>query len=244
MVWPSIFNQWWFWAMIGVIALTGVIKSTPLKKFPIFNDKKLLIWIAIAGLVITSGMLGSFSLGSLVKSSVTSGVVISQLQTTTAYTFDGAGYADDVADSSVNTKVNSIFYINETHITGDGNIENGVFMVTRSGDLKASACTVSVSKPERYTISDTTYHIVNEDVNTGIMTAYVHTGASSAVATQADPKESNQLAFAEGVAVGYVALNISLDETGFDPLTIYNTKDINVDICGYPFVFQVVKADV
>ena len=99
-------------------------------------------------------------------------------------------------------------------------------------------------KPPRFDISDTTYHLVDEtSASDTTMKAFVHTGSSTGAATAADPKESNYLAFDEGVANGFVAVNITIDETAWDELTQYDSKFINVDVCGYAYTFELVKAD-
>jgi hypothetical protein len=232
------------WVILGLIAMFayGIIKSSPLKKVPVFNNKSQLLMVCVVCFLLTSGILGSLGLGNIISGDKSSSpITISQLQTTTAYQVTGAATAQ--ADSSSDTTKQSDFYLNETQLAGNAHINLGVMKVTRAGSLDASSCEVSVLKPERYSISDTTYHIVDESASTGTMFAYISTGSTSAAATSADPKETNQLSFAEGVSTGFVGLNITLDETGFDPLNLYDTKTIPVDICGYNYNFIVHKAD-
>ena len=170
------------------------------------------------------------------------GADVVQLQTTTAYLFSGNVTA--VADSGSDSTKGSVFYINETQVAGNGYIDTGVWQVRRAGSLPADSCLVQVIKPPRFDISDTTYHLVDEvSASDTTMKAYVHTGSSTGDASNSDPKETNYLAFDEGVANGFVAVNITIDETAWDELTQYDSKFINVDVCGYAYSFELVKAD-
>lgn len=235
----DLFSNWQFWAiLLAVTILAWTVVAKFFKRINLNKGKVMLISIIALFLAVGgASMLGVGTVG--VESN--GGVVISGLQTTTAYVMSGVG--GDLADSTTDNTKSFHVYGNETHMAGNAYVNKGVFQVTRSGDLEATSCPVTVYKPPRYDISDTTYHIVDEDANTGVMYAYVHTASSSGVATSADPKEKNQLAFAEGVAVGYVAFNITIDETGFDPLTQYDTKTIHTNVCGYPFAFVIHKGD-
>lgn len=209
-----------------------------MRRMNISKGKALLIGVVALGL-----SLGGASLLGVGTISSSSGVSIVQLQTTTAYSVSNTTSNAVVTDTGFDDTKLSDFYVDEGDINSDAEIGSGVFMVTRGGTLDPASCLVKLNKPPVYKISNTEYQIVNEDSMTGVMTAYVHTGTSSAVATGADPKEKNMLAFDRGVATGYVSFNISLDETGFDPLTQYDYKDITANICGYKYTWRVHKAD-
>ena len=200
-------------------------------------------FISAVGILFATGLFSLAMLGTGTAAGIGGGIGIERIQTTTAFHVDNDTGGTDVADSGIDDTRMSDFYLTEVDMNSDGVIEAGVFAVTRSGNLNAASCPVTVLKPARYEISDTTYHIVNEDADTGVMDAHILTGASSAVATTAHPKETTQLAFDEGVAVGYVSFSISLDETGFDPLTQYDYKDVNANICGYPYTWRIHKND-
>lgn len=213
-----------FWAIFG-------------KYFRRLNLKKgQVMLIGVIGLALTLGVAGMLGVGTT-GGIVSSGLTISQIQTTTAYTLL------NVSDSGVDDTRMSDFYPDENILNGNAPIDDGVWLVTRSGSLSPASCQVKVIKPPRYDISDTTYHIVDEDANTGVMYAYIYTGTTTDAADGTHPKETNMIAFDEGVSTAYVSVNITLDETGFDPLTQYDYKDIHVDICGYPYVFRVHKSD-
>ena len=206
-------------------------------------NKSRIYLIAVIGLLFAWGIvsLSTFGIGSTAFSA--SSIDISRIQTTTAFHVDNDTTGVDLADVGVDDTRMSDFYIDEPTANADPIIEAGIFQVTREGKLDANSCPVSVIKPPRYDISDTTYHIVNEDADTGVMTAYVRATSDSGVATTSHPKETSSLPFAEGVSVGYVSFLIEIDETGFDPLSQYDKKDINVDICGYPYTFRLHKSD-
>ena len=198
------------------------------------------IVLAIIGLVISMGGTAWLGLGSVGTAGSVGSVAISSIQNTDEFFIKNSTFAPSNSD----TNVKSVFYITETEAASDGAIiMNGTLMATRSGKLDAVSCPVVVSKPPRYDISDTTYHIVKEDSDTGVMEAYIYTGSSSGYADTSDPKESHQLAFADGVATGYVSYRVTIKETGFDALSQYDSKRISTNICGKPYVFEIVKSD-
>ena len=227
----------WFYVILVLLGMFGMkyVRKIPLvKKLP----KQVLVWGGIVGIVLITGVLGTgfalFGTGSLA-----SGVTISQLQTTTAYHVDNStGGIAGLTDMGIDNTRQSDFYLSEADTQDNAYIEGGVFMLTRKGSLAPASCKVEVFKPARYDISDTTYHIVDEDANTGIMNVYVETGDTTGVATTASPKEKNQLAFAEGVSTGFVGLRIDIDDTGFIELTQWDTKDVIADLCGYKIRVQ------
>ena len=233
-------NPWLYVVLIGM-AISGIGMRT-LKKVNL-NKNKIYVISAIGLLfafgIVSLAMLGIGGTGSLIGGS---GVIIDRIQTTTAYTLDNDTTGVNVADSGTDDTRQSIFYLTEPTANGDALIEAGIFTVTRKGDLIPASCEVRVIKPASYDIADTTYRIVTQDVDTGVMNAYVSTD-TNAVATTSDPKETSQLAFAEGVATGYVSFLIEIDETGVDPMTQYAEKHIQTSICGYPYTFTIVKAD-
>ena len=201
-------------------------------------NRNRIIALAIIGLFFAYGGASMIGVGSTASLLGASAIDIDRLQTTTAYNFTNGTIVSDSGDDDTRQ---SDFYVNT--MGANGWIDAGVFLLTRSGKLDANSCNVRVIKPARYEISDTTYHIVNEDATTGVMTAYVHTGSTTGVATTSDPKETNVLAFAEGVAQGYVSYYISIDATGFDALSQYDSKTIVTDNCGYPYKFKLIKND-
>ena len=203
-------------------------------------SKRMLTWIVAIGLVLTLGGSAFIGLGSI--GSGVSATSIAQLQTTASYQISNAtGTA--CADVGTDDTRASDFYLAKLGATNNPYIDTGVFLLTRSGKLDADSCQVSVIKPPRYDISDTTYHIVDEDADTGVMYAYIYTGSTTDTADSADPKETNMLAFAEGVSQGFVAFNITIDETGFDVLSQYDVKPVRVNMCGYNYVFNIHQND-
>lgn len=236
----TIVTSWQFYAILLVITL--IAWGTVAKYFRRVNlSKGKVALIAVVGIFLALGGAGMLGLGS--TGSLASATTVTQIQTTTAYVVHNTSSSTTVTDSGTDDTKMSVFYVTEGFVNGDATIDTGVFQVFRTGSLDPASCEVKVIKPPRYEISDTTYHLVNEDASTGVMTAYVYTGSSTGSADGDEPKEKNQLSFAEGVATGFVAFNISLDETGIDPLTQYDSKDINTVMCGYPYTFRIVKSD-
>lgn len=233
------FTTWYTYLIIMVLLAMGIgtkwLRRARIKKRTAYMLLGLGIFLTVFGV----GWLGVGTVGSGVG-----GVDIQRIQTTTAFNLENTnGTPLTIADSGIDDTRMSDFYPSETDVAGNAYIHDGVFAVTRGGELSEASCPVRVIKPPRYDISDTTYHIVDEDADTGVMYAYIATASTSTPATASHPKEVTELAFDRGVSVGYVGFNITIDETGFDPLTQYVYKDINVDICGYPYTFRVHKAD-
>ena len=79
-----IFSSPTFWLILGVLTLVawGSMK-TLLRKVPIVNNQKTLLLIAVAGLAITTGFVGSLGLGSIgTSSNAPANFVVSDLQLT------------------------------------------------------------------------------------------------------------------------------------------------------------------
>ena len=229
----SLHNPYFYGALLFIALFAWGMFGKYFRKLSIRKGHIMLV--GIIGLALVFGGLSMLGIGS---TGITTGsAVVSQLQTTTSYVLYNA------TDSGTDDTRMSVFYIDEGTIVGNRNIEAGTFQVWRSGNLNPTSCNVRVIKPPRYDIADTTYHLIDEDVSTGKMYAYIYTGAGTDTADGDEPREVNSLAFAEGVNTGFVAFNITIDETGIDPLTQWNSKDIQTDICGYPYVFRIVKQD-
>lgn len=227
---------------VAVVLISMFFYRTWRSIFGTSVKKKQLLWIGLIGLFLAFGGATMLGVGSVGVSA--GGIHISQVQQTTAFNIDND--VADVTDSSTDTTRFMSFYINETEAANDPNIDDGIFLVTRDGSkgLPPASCEVVVHKPPRYDISDITYHLLVEDSTSPYtMDAYVHTATTSGVAGTTDPRERNQLAFAEGVATGYVAFEIQLDETGIDPLTQYDVKTIDISICDYSYTIYVTKGD-
>ncbi len=230
----SVLTSIWLYIILAVMLLTGVgvrwLRKTRL-------SKKALWAIVIIGGVIAFLGVGVFGVGTVAGAG---DIRISHIQTTTAYTIDN-GTA--VADSGSDDTRMSIFYLGD--MTTDANITSGVFLITRGGignkGLPASSCKVRVIKPSSFEIGTTTYRIVDQDAQTERMWAWVYTGDSSLAATHTHPRVENMAAFAEGDADEFVSFKIETDATGFDALADWESKDIRVDMCGYPYVYRLVN---
>lgn len=228
--------------LLGLVLLAWGVVGTWFKKVNLRKGQVMLI--AIVGLFLAMGGASLVGVGSTGGSGVSDGIVISGLQTTTAYVVTGVGAsATNIADVGTDDTKQSDFYLNETHLAGNAHIDTGVWKITRSGKLDADSCKATIKKPARYDISDTTYHIVDENADTGVMFAYIVGASSSTAAANTHSKETTMVPFAEGVAEAFVGINITIDETGFDPLSQYDTKSVQVDVCGYPYTVVIHKDD-
>ncbi len=125
--------------------------------------------------------------------------------------------------------------------TGFTEVSNGTITVTRIGSLEANSCKVTCIVPPEFedesAPNGNTFLILEED-NLGVPECYIATSNSAVVASVNDPKGSTSLAFAEGVALGYVSVVLEVNEEGHDALDQYGFKDVTVDICGKPFTYR------
>ena len=230
----SVFSTWWTYAVLALAVGMGYFSAT-LKRANL-KPKTAMALFGVIALIVFMGI-GAFGVGTISASSV----AISQIQTTTDYVMRNSSGAT-ISDSGDNNQIQSDFYTVDGFMTGDADIDGGAFLVTRKGTLTPNSCAIKVIKPARYDISDVTYHLVNEDATTGKMTAYVYTGATTDAADNTHPKETNQLAFADGVNQGYVSFNISIDETGVDALSQYDSRSVRVNMCDYLYTFKIHQA--
>lgn len=246
MVWTDIFMNPWLWLILAGGALLGInlLRMVGANRLPIigrFTRRRPLIIVSAVMLLVITGTLSHLGFGT--ASVATSGVVVSDLQVTTDFEQNATEHStiDDLID----------FRYADADVSADTHfpIRTGAIAVTRSGDLPAESCQVRAIPPARYEDEDgvtspgVTRNILVENAM-GTYTVHVATGsASSTNATTSDPKETNTLAFAEGVAKGYVSVYAAVDEEGHDGLNQYSYKDILLDICGKPFTLRVHRMD-
>lgn len=248
-MWYSFIYSSTFWLVLLALSIFGygIIRATPLRKLPIFNKRKTLMWVSVAGLLIVSGWLGSFGLGSLSPVSA-SDWSVTNLQVTTAFNDTSNGTSIVTENSNVDDLIDvraTDEQVSET-TSGDFELGNGVVMVTRTGGLGADSCTVRCVVPPKFEDESAptgqVYGILEED-NIGTPECYLNAASSSTAAATTSPKEVTSLAFDEGVAIGYVGVALEVEETGHDALDQYSYKDVVVDVCGKPFTFRVHRMD-
>jgi len=243
MVWYDLIYSTTFWLILLGIAVLGygIVRSTPLRKLPVFNNKRTLTIVAIAGLIFASGILGSMSFGSLASAA---DVSISDLQVTTNFAVDGVAGGSIAENSNVGDLIDARYtdaQANETSAVDE--IDTGIITVTRVGSLAPTSCAVKAhydSYASEKTPSDgVRYSIVEQDAM-GQPAIYLKSGAA---ATTSAPKGSTMLAFADGSATATLGVLINVDEEGHDALSTYSYRDVTVDVCGKPYVFRVWRMD-
>lgn len=246
MVWSDIFTSSTFWIVMLALAVFGygVIRSSPLKKLPVFNNKNTFMLVALAGLLLTSGLIGSWSLGSLSQSASVAGVSVSALQVTTSFTTGAGGSIGENAnvDDLIDVRMTDA-QSNET--SGVYEATTGILTVTRTGSLDPISCDVVASTPSytgetASTQGNSVSYKILEETTTGDLNAYLKAGGAAATT---DPKETTSLAFADGVATATLGVLLQVDEEAHDALSQYSYKDVVVDVCGKPFTFRIHRMD-
>ena len=233
------FQNPWLYGVIVAFLILG-IGNTFFRKLPVTKNQ--LMIIALIGLFITSFGLDALGMGAVgINGGYDTGWSVTGLQTTTAYAV--SSQVADVSDTGTDDTRKSVFYVNETQLSSNAVLDDGIMLITRSGELTAGSCDVRVIKPAQYSIANNDYDLLVQDQDTEVMQVYVRAESTSAVATASNPKEGTPLAFAEGVKTGYVSINATIDEEAIDALTQYTSKSFVLDVCGYPYTFQFVKQD-
>jgi len=238
-------TNWPFYAIIllATVFAYGLVRKVT-RRIPIINRKRTLIIACILGIILTSGILGTFGFGALTDSGG-AGWSISELQVTTAFT--NASSADDISENSqVDDMIDARFVDAEVHEAAGAYEVNGTILVTRTGKLPADSCNVRCVIPPKFedesAPTGTTYPIL-EETSKGEYECYLATSSSTVGATTSSPKEKASLAFAEGVSTGYVGIMLEVEETGHDALDQYSYKDVIVNVCGKPFVIRIHRMD-
>jgi hypothetical protein len=247
-MWYDIFTTPSFYLMLGLVSLFayGVIRGL-VSRIPVVNSilkgRTNIVLFCALGFLITSGGISALGLGSVTKS-VSSGVLISDLQVTT----DFAGNCTISENSNIDDLVDvRCLDANTTETAGDYELKTGVITVTRGGDLSAMSCPVVASTQRQWqsekTPGDGNLYTIVETTTLGELEVYLTAASSTTAATTSSPKQNTQLAFAEGAALGYVGVLIEVDETAHDQLNQYSYKDVVVNICGKPFTFRIHRMD-
>jgi hypothetical protein len=244
---PSILSSPLLWGALLALGLFawGTVRSF-VKGIPIVNKRSSYLFITAVVLLLVSGMLQGFSLGSLTGASAAvtgwsvSDVKLSNLGTNVV----GGTIAVDSTDAKlVNLRMTDA-QANET--TSNFEVNTSIFTVTRSGELPADSCIITVTTQD-YSISQVTgaqsatpYNILEKDVD-GKVQAYLKSGTVQA--SSSDYQVTMPLAFTEGSASAQFTLTAEIDEESHDALLQYNSKDIQVDVCGTPVVIRAFRMD-
>lgn len=247
MVWTDIFTNPTFYLIMAGIALFAysMVRSTGLSKVPMFNSRRSLLIVAIGGFLITSGVFASLNLGSLsTPSGAATGVQVSDLQVTTAFTTDGAGATAPAENANQDDLIDiRLTDANVTETGGEEELYTGIITVTRTGSLEPASCQVKTIMPADYADEagdDGRRYNILEKTTTGQWESYLNSGGA---ATINSPKTQTAIAFADGAATGTLGVAMEVDEEGHDALNQYSYKDVVIDICGKPFTFRFHRMD-
>lgn len=229
----------WFWLILAGISVFGygIIRSSPLKKVPIFNNKKTLLMVAIVGFLFASGVFSGLGLGSLSTTPASvGGWSISDVQASTL--------SASVAGGSVALDANNPYLINARFTDAQANettaiyeVNSSLFTIYRTGKLVADSCQVDISSPD-YLINEVTgqqgstpYNILEKDA-TGRYKTYFKSGTTQATTSDAQGKIS--ISFAEGVSSAQFTMLSNVDEESHDALNQYSFRDATINVCGFP----------
>jgi hypothetical protein len=244
----GVFTNVWTYAIMIMLGLGIGWKFfaglRPKSTRAVINKKNLLI-AGLIGFLLFSGILGSVTLGF---GSVSASNVIISSRVTTNFQTDSGG---TIAKSSSMDNTIDVRLTDAQAVETDGSEElsTGVIQVTRKGGV-ADSCSVRAVVPKDYLNQDgsdqaTMYHLVERSGSGSALETevYLSVGSSSSAATTSSPTMTNELAFAEGVSVGYVGVTIELDEEGHDAMNQYESLPVYVDICGELYTFNFFRMD-
>lgn len=228
-------------ALLGLTLFAYGVLRPLARRLPFLNKRSLML-IGIGGFLITSGVIGSMSLGSV--SDGTSGTIITDLQVTTDFTTDTAGNGNLTENANQDDLLDVRLMDSwAVETAGSEEVYTGVITVTRAGDLEPNSCTVSCRVPpdfESESSPDGTKHNILEKTTQGAYECYLADGAA---ATVNSPKETVQLSFSDGEASTTLGVAMEVDEEGHDFLNQYSYKDVVVDVCGKGYVFRIHRMD-
>jgi hypothetical protein len=246
MVWTSIFYDWRLYAGGLAVALVayGTIRSTPLGRLPIFNNKRTLTMVSIIGLLFTLGIFGSIfkDTGSLTGDNP-EGFYVSDLQVTTAFETDTCA-----GNVTANANIDDLYEVRLTdacsvETAASEEVVTGIITVFRKGSLDPYSCDVVAQIPEKFqdegAPNGNVFSIV-ETNSLGEPEVYLQNAGAGALTS---PKGATMLTFADGSATATLGVMIEVDEEGHDALNQYSYKPIVIDICGKPFTFNIHRMD-
>lgn len=222
----NMLNNVWFWVvLIGFGTIFYGVYRGLFRRIPFFRtlNRGTLFMIGIIGMLVVSGIFGSFSMGTLTKTE--KGSYITDFQVTTATVSDCTSYAESTTmDDVIELKCTDAQATDEDL----GVFNTTIITVTRSGDLDAESFPVRiVTEPYQSKTTPgagTEYTIIDQNAK-GELLAYVEPTASTS-ATSTSPKEYTQLAFDEGVATATLGVSFSIDETAHDNLNSYDVVPV------------------
>ncbi|MBI2670597.1 hypothetical protein HYX18_01295 [Candidatus Woesearchaeota archaeon] len=234
----NFFSNPWVWGILLAVALIsyGTIKKF-FRKVPLLNNRTTTIWVAVIGIVLTTGLVGSLGVSSLSSKPAAVGFAVTDLQFTTGPN----GFCTTATDSNVDDLVN--VRCNGTQLSessGNWELNNTIITVTRTGSLEPMSCTVRASTQRNYgserTPGDGLTYTVLETTTLGELEAYLSDGSA---ASSSSPKETTSLTFADGVATRTLGVNLEVANKSMSVLNQYSYKDVILDTCGKFATFRI-----
>lgn len=231
----AIFNNVWTWVILaGLVAFTGIFRTIT-RRIPLRRTHIALILLAIGVFGVGGGM-GFFDnvASYAAQDSKYAPTDITDVRVTTAF-----ATADTNCSTGEDPSVNYKSYLRCDGETGASTQElgTGIFTVYRVGS-RAETCPVTCTSPSFSSETDssdtTSYKIVDENTK-GELKCYVNNGGA---ASTSSPKGKTVLGFTEGAASATLGLVVDVDREGMQNLQNYSSVPINLDICGFNYVYE------
>lgn len=237
-----------FLGTVGAVYWYKIAKTIPMLR--VLNKNTLFIGGILICLV-SFGVFGMFqnNPGSLSRGSA---VQIYQTQITTDFATDISG---TVTNDVVNKRLVHVrltdAQANETDTHEE--LTTGVIKVYRKGDTKPMSCPIVVTSPnykgQTTSTKDNgvTYNILEKNT-AGEVEAYIKScggssPSSSCAAATTDAREKSTISFGDGVDYAYVGLMLEVSEAGHDALNQYESKFVDLNICGAVIQFEIERMD-
>jgi hypothetical protein len=233
---------WVIWSLIAFLAY-GAIKPF-IKKIPIINNQQAMIFVGIAGMLITSGIFGTMSFGSVGGSKLGGGVAVSDLQVTTDFGGNCTVTPNNNQDDLYDVRCGSIASANVSETAARYEVHSGIITVFRTGALNPISCPVVASTVENYNSEtspgDGNKYTIVEETTLNELEVYLNAkkSGSGAAASTTSPKERTTLEFDEGTSQAHLGVLMELDVAAMENINQYSYRDVTVNICGKPMTFR------
>ncbi len=231
----------WFWVALIVSVVLGVYKMVPFgsKLISTLGGPKKSLAIFVIAALFVGGVLDQYIGAVGVKGASVGGGTINLIDITE----DVSGNCTTAVDAQ---RENTI-----TVRCTDVGVDEGAgvyellanFSLTRSGSDYGS-CDITITSntfKSPSDLSDTNDYWILERTNLGQLEAYIAIEAYTA--TTSNTKGHSVLGFDIGETTNYFAIALEVDEEGSDELNQYDKVNINLNICGVPYLIEYMEMD-
>lgn len=240
----ALFSMWEFWAIVVAVIALGAYKGMPFlpKVVKALGGQKQAQWIAVIGVLITSGLLvGFFGSTASIGAGTTAGSgSVASLHSISVSAGGNCTVAEDTNKENLITMECDDVDSSETAGVGEAYVN---FTLKRNGIL-AESCPITVTTGKFTSPSDTSdttdYYILERNTKDEWEVYFTTTAG---VPDTSDVQHETDVGFTEGTKDVTVYTLIEIDEQASDELNQYDRVDIDFDFCGTPYKIEYMEMD-